>query len=91
VASSLSKARRLVAVGGATRKWKIDNSELDRRDPAPAGPLRDPWRERIAVTSPRTTLKTRRRLEARLAGKTDALVESFRASPCSSLDVTNST
>jgi len=77
VASSLSKAPRLVAVGGATRKWKIDNSELARAIQHLQGLCETRGGSVIAVTSPRTTLKTRRRLEARLAGKTDALVESF--------------
>jgi len=71
------RPRRLVAVGGSTRKWKIDNSELDRAIQQLQGLCESRGGSVIAVTSPRTTLETRRRLEARLARKTDALVDSF--------------
>jgi mitochondrial fission protein ELM1 len=71
------RPRRLVAVGGSTRQWKIDNSELDRT----IGHLQS-LRESnggsvIAATSRRTTSATKQLLRARLTGETDALVENF--------------
>lgn len=71
------RPRRLVAVGGSTRQWKIDDAELCRairylqaRSACDGGSV-------IAVTSRRTTKATRELLEARLTGKTDALVDDF--------------
>jgi mitochondrial fission protein ELM1 len=69
--------RRLVAVGGPTRKWKIDDSmlaqvilDLQRRSADDGGSV-------IAVTSPRTPERTSHLLAERLTGPTDALVDEF--------------
>jgi mitochondrial fission protein ELM1 len=74
---NLPRPRRLIAIGGSTRKWRISDSELDRavehlqnRSASDGGSV-------IAVTSPRTTQRTRGLLEARLVGHTDALVDRF--------------
>lgn len=71
------RPRRLVAVGGWTRNWTIDHSQLDRAiehlkrlNQIEGGSI-------IAITSPRTTSKTRRRLQARLTGPTEAVVDHF--------------
>jgi mitochondrial fission protein ELM1 len=71
------RPRRLVAVGGSTRQWKIDNSELDRTI-RHLQALRDRnGGSVIAATSRRTTPATRHLLQTRLIGETDALVENF--------------
>ena len=75
---ALPHPRRLVAVGGPARNWKIDNAELGRA----IRYLRDQCASEggsvIAVTSPRTTDRTRRLLlDAQGAGTTDALVDGF--------------
>jgi len=75
---ALPHPRRLVAVGGPARNWKIDNAELGRA----IRHLRDQCASEggsvIAVTSPRTTDRTRRLLlDAQGAGTTDALVDGF--------------
>ena len=75
--SAYPKPRRLVAVGGSTRKWKIDDQALDRairllqaRSARDGGSI-------IAVTSPRTPRRSRRLLEGRLTGAGEAVVEDF--------------
>lgn len=69
--------RRLVAVGGWTRKWKIDDKALGQairllqsRSARDGGSI-------IAVTSPRTPRHTRRLLDAMLTGENEAVVEDF--------------
>jgi uncharacterized protein len=74
----LPHPRRLVAVGGPARNWKIDNAELVRA----IRHLRDQCASEggsvITVTSPRTGDRTRRLLlDARSAGTIDALVDGF--------------
>ena len=71
------RPRRLVAVGGSTRQWRIEASNLD-------WVIQHLQTERarhggsvIAVTSPRTGLAITHLLRSRLTGKTDACVEDF--------------
>jgi uncharacterized protein len=73
----LPRPRRLIAVGSSTRKWRVNDSELDRavehlqnRSAGDGGSV-------IAVTSPRTTLATKRRLQARLINHGNAVVDKF--------------
>jgi mitochondrial fission protein ELM1 len=75
--SALPRPRRLIAVGGWTRKWKLDDKALGEaiqllqtRSAGDGGSI-------IAVTSPRTPLHTRRLLERRLTGANEAVVEDF--------------
>jgi mitochondrial fission protein ELM1 len=74
---ALPHPRRLVAVGGRTRKWKIDNAELDRVIRRLQHLSASEGGSVVAVTSPRTTQATRRLLEGLLARETDALVDDF--------------
>ena len=74
----LPHPRRLVAVGGPARNWKIDNAELGRA----IRYLRDQCASEggsvIAVTSPRTSDRTRHLLlDVQSTGTTDALVDGF--------------
>jgi mitochondrial fission protein ELM1 len=71
------RPRRLIAVGGATRKWKISGSELERavkrlqlRRATEGGSI-------IAVTSPRTTPRTKDALRTLLSGRDEVAVENF--------------
>jgi len=74
---SFPKPRRLVAVGGSTRQWKIDDLELlrsirhlQRQAIASGGSV-------IAAMSRRTTPRTRHFLQSQLNGATDACVDNF--------------
>jgi mitochondrial fission protein ELM1 len=67
--------RRLVAVGGPARHWELDHRALRRaivalQRKSPAGSI-------IVAVSPRTRPKTRRLLERLVAGRADAVVETF--------------
>ncbi len=75
--AALPHPRRLVAVGGSTRKWKIDNKVLGRAIAHLQNLGARDGGSVIAVTSPRTSRRTRRLLEERLTGPTDALVDDF--------------
>ena len=75
--AALPGPRRLVAVGGATRKWKIDNAELDRAIVHLQRLCERDGGSVIAVTSPRTSERTRRLLDERLTGSRDAVVGDF--------------
>ena len=67
--------------GGATRKWKIDNSELDRAiEHLQASGERDGGSV-IAVTSPRTSARTRRLLDEGLTGSRNAVVDDLPRFP----------
>jgi mitochondrial fission protein ELM1 len=75
------RPRRLIAVGGSTRKWKIDDRALGQaigllqeRSACDGGSV-------IAVTSPRTPSRTRRLLKERLVGAGEAAVEDFPRFP----------
>jgi mitochondrial fission protein ELM1 len=74
---ALPRPRRLIAVGGSTRQWKIDNSELDRAVRQIQSLCASDGGSAIAVTSRRTTPQTARLLKARLTGGSDACVEDF--------------
>jgi hypothetical protein len=74
---ALPRPRRLIAVGGWTRKWKIDDKALDdairtlqARSAGEGGSI-------IAVTSPRTSQHTRRLLGRRLTGPSEVVAENF--------------
>jgi len=74
---SFPSPRRLVAVGGSTRQWKIDDLELlrairhlQRQAVANGGSV-------IAVTSRRTTPRTKRFLQLQLNGEANACVDNF--------------
>jgi hypothetical protein len=75
--SALPSPRRLVAVGGNTRKWKIDNRALEHA----IGHLQDLAQRDggsvIAVTSPRTPVRTTRLLRAQLTGANEAVAGDF--------------
>jgi len=71
------RPRRLVAVGGSTHQWKIDNSELDRTIRHLQALCASNGGSVIAVVSRRTTPETKRLLKSRLSGETEALVENF--------------
>ena len=71
------RPRRLVAVGGSTRKWKIDNYELDRAIQHLQGLCESDGGSVIAVTSPRTTSETKHCLDIRLTRESEALVDNF--------------
>jgi uncharacterized protein len=73
----LPRPRRLVAVGGSTRKWRVDDSELDRAVEHLQNGSASDGGSVIAVTSPRTTLATKRRLQARLINHGNAVVDTF--------------
>jgi mitochondrial fission protein ELM1 len=71
------RPRRLIAVGGSTRKWKIDGKALDQavrhlqaRSARDGGSV-------IAVTSARTPARIRRLLKERLTDTREAVVENF--------------
>lgn len=72
-----ARPRRLIAVGGSTRQWQLDISEIDiavRKLQAQAA------REGgsvIAVTSRRTPQSVLRRLQGQLSGHNEACVEHF--------------
>jgi hypothetical protein len=74
---SFPSPRRLIAVGGSTRQWKIDIAELD----GAIGHLQ--WEcarhggSVIAATSRRTPGPVTSLLKARLKGQTEACVEDF--------------
>jgi len=75
---ALPHPRRLVAVGGPARNWKIDNAELGRAIRYVRDQCAGEGGSVIAVTSPRTTDRTHRLLlEAQLVGTIDALVDGF--------------
>lgn len=74
---SMPRPRRLVAVGGSTRQWKLDESQLNlalrhlRRARARAGG------SVIAVTSRRTPPEIKRFLQDQLTGDAEACVHDF--------------
>lgn len=75
---ALPHPRRLVAVGGPARNWKIDNAELGRAIQYLRGQCASEGGSVIAVTSPRTSDRTRRLLlDAHSTGTIDALVDGF--------------
>lgn len=71
------RPRRLVAVGGSTRQWKIDERELLRAIRHLQGQAIGNGGSVIAVTSRRTTPQIRRMLRSQLDGSTDACVDDF--------------
>ena len=75
--SALPHPLRLIAVGGTTRNWKVDNARLDRAIRHLQSLCASDGGSVIAVTSPRTSRSTRRLLAARLTGPTDARVDDF--------------
>lgn len=75
--AALPGPRRLIAVGGWTRKWKIDNRALDRAITHLKKLCERDGGSLVAVTSPRTLRGTRRLLDDRLRGATEALVDDF--------------
>src|SRR5206468_1553774 len=66
-----------VAVGGWTRKWKIDDKALDEAIGLLQARSRRDSGSLIAVTSPRTPLRTRRLLDTRLNGTREVVVNDF--------------
>lgn len=70
-----SRPRRLIAVGGPARHWELDHAALTSAVEA-LGDKNDSGSV-IVATSARTRAKTRRRLEASLAGEQAAVVEAF--------------
>ncbi len=75
------RPRRLIAVGGSTRQWKIDNSELDRTIRHLQDQRASDGGSVIAVTSRRTPPNVVRLLETRLTDETDACVNDFPRFP----------
>jgi mitochondrial fission protein ELM1 len=71
------RPRRLVAVGGSTRQWKIDEAELSRAVRHLQGQVALGGGSVIAVTSRRTTPRILRLLKSVLNGGTNACVENF--------------
>jgi len=75
--SRFPRPRRLVALGGATRKWKLDGAEVERAvEYLQSCSARDGGSV-IAVTSPRTTKATERMLRERLVEPSAAVVGDF--------------
>jgi mitochondrial fission protein ELM1 len=74
---SFARPRRLVAVGGSTRQWKIDGAELGRAIRYLQGLSANDGGSVIAVTSRRTPPAIKRLLEERLMGERDAVVDNF--------------
>jgi mitochondrial fission protein ELM1 len=72
---SFAKPRRLVAVGGSTRQWKIDTAELSRAIRYLQDLSAGDGGSVIAVTSRRTPPAIKRLLEDRLTGDRDAVVD----------------
>lgn len=72
--ASLERPRRLVAVGGPARHWRLDHAALARA----IGTLRSKkGGSLIVATSPRTTAKTRDLLCKLVTDRNEALVEDF--------------
>ena len=67
------KPRRLVAIGGPARYWKLDHDAL--RNAVQSLERKEPAGSLIAVTSNRTTKSARRLLEALLGGEQQAVVD----------------
>jgi hypothetical protein len=69
------RPRRLLAIGGPARHWRLDHSALSQaiRDIR----SRNTFGSIIAATSARTTSETRRLLAGLLSGTNDAVVEEF--------------
>lgn len=72
--TSLPHPRRLIAVGGPARHWRLDHAAL-------AGAIETMRSKRdgslIVATSPRTTRGTRELLEGLISGRHEAIVEDF--------------
>jgi mitochondrial fission protein ELM1 len=75
--AAFPRPRRLVAVGGSTRQWEIDNVELDHAIRNLKARCASRGGSVIAVTSRRTTPATSHLLEARLTGEREACVANF--------------
>ena len=71
------RPRRLVAVGGSTRKWKIDDRALDEAIGLLNAQSGRDGGSVIAVTSPRTPTSVQRLLDHRLDGANQAVVSNF--------------
>jgi hypothetical protein len=75
------RPRRLVAIGGSTRQWKIDVAELGRALATLKAKRRRSGGSVIAITSRRTPASISRFLESSLAECTDACVHNFPRFP----------
>ena len=74
---AMPRPRRLVAVGGATRQWKIARSKLDRAVEYLRQERAGSGGSVIAAMSRRTPSEITRSLAKRLSGPGEACVESF--------------
>jgi mitochondrial fission protein ELM1 len=77
--SSMERPRRVIAVGGSTRQWQLDNCELDCCVRYLQAHASRHGGSVIAVTSRRTPQAVVRRLKNQLAGSNQACVLDF---PC---------
>jgi len=75
--ASMPEPRRLIAVGGSTRQWKLDRRELERAIQHLKGERDKSGGSVVAVTSRRTPRAIAELLDQLLSGEAEACVHNF--------------